>query len=116
MKYAIIALSGKQYNITEGSRITVDSLGIEEGDSLEPENVLLYGDPMSVKVGTPLLPEVKVSLLCEGNIRSKKISVRRFRSKSRYRRIQGHRQDQTRLLVKSIDLRHSPVKKGETNV
>ena len=50
--YAIIATGGKQYKVSEGDVIRVEKLGIEAGESVVFDQVLVVsGD--DVKVGNP---------------------------------------------------------------
>ena len=102
MKYAIIGLNGKQYQVQEGQNLKVDSLRQEEGKLISPERVLLLSDEEGILVGEPGLDSVDVSLKVTSNLKDKKISVRRYRSKSRYRKSKGHRQPITTLVVSSI--------------
>ena len=101
-KYAIIQLVGKQFKISEGEKITVDRLETEEGKSLDVTDVLLVNDDKSLKIGEPLVKGAKVSLKVLENHKGKKIRVAKFKAKSRYRKVRGHRQHLSTLEVVKI--------------
>jgi len=101
MKYAVVQLQGKQYKVQEGENLTVDRLEIpEKGMSIQ--DVLMFVDGDKVQIGTPKIEgaEVKVSLVKQQ--KAEKIRVATFKAKSRLRKVRGHRQQQTVLLIDSI--------------
>ena len=102
MKYAIIALQGKQYQVSEGQQLTVDLLPQKEGEELEVTDVLLLHDGQQVQVGTPLVAGASVKLKVVESGKDEKIRVCRDKSKSKYRKSIGHRQRITNLEVVSI--------------
>ena len=96
MKYAVIALSGHQYRVAEGQKITVDKT-----DNIEPE-VLLLVDDKKVQVGKPVLDKVSVKLKKLDDKKGPKIDVFKYKAKSRYRRHIGFRPSNSTMLVESI--------------
>ncbi|KKR86969.1 MAG: 50S ribosomal protein L21 [Candidatus Woesebacteria bacterium GW2011_GWB1_41_10] len=101
-KYAIIRLQGKQYRVSEKDEILVDK--ILDLKKVEPE-VLLISDDGKVKVGKPVLKDVKVKtkILVEME-KGEKIDVYKFKAKSRYRRHTGFRPHYTKLLIEKISI------------
>jgi len=98
-KYAVIGLKGHQYKVTEGQEIVVDSM---VGAKPEPR-VMLLVDGDKVKVGKPTLPLVKIKLKEVAALeKGKKVTVVKYKAKSRYRRKMGFRPQLTRLLVEKI--------------
>jgi large subunit ribosomal protein L21 len=100
--YAIVQSGGHQYKVAEGDVIDVELLGVEDGETVELDQVLLVGGD-NVKVGTPYVEGAVVRAQVLGEAKGKKISVLRYRNKSRYRRQTGHRQKYTRLQIDSIN-------------
>jgi large subunit ribosomal protein L21 len=99
--YAIVQSGGHQYRVAEGDEIEVELLGVDEGDTVKLDQVLLVsGD--GVKVGQPYVEGAVVEAQVLGEAKGKKITVLRYRNKSRYRRQIGHRQKYTRLRIDSI--------------
>jgi len=107
MKYAVIELSGKQYRVTEGLSFTLDKLDGEPEQEIVNSQVLLMGDDEnSTKnnpiIGTPYIAKASVTLKVVDQFRDTKIRVATYKSKSRYRKVRGHRQHQTTVLVTKI--------------
>ena len=68
--------------------------------SLEP---LMVIDGSTVKVGTPSVAGVKVTAkVDEPEVKGDKIKVVRFESKKRVKKINGHRQQYSRITVAKI--------------
>ena len=101
-KYAIIQLSGRQLKVSEGDKFTLDRLDQKEGKKFQVKEVLLVGDEKSQQIGTPFLEKASVTLKLVEHGRSKKLRVAKFRAKSRYRRVYGHRQPQSTIEVVKI--------------
>ena len=102
MKYAIIQLQGKQYQVEAGDEFAVDRLDKEEGDKFVVTDVLLIVDGDKKQIGQPLVEGAKVKCEVLANGKGKKIRVAKYKAKSRYRKVQGHRQLQSTIKVVSI--------------
>jgi large subunit ribosomal protein L21 len=103
--YAIIETGGKQYRVQPGDTIEVERLDGEPGSTLELDRVLMVGgDGSAPQVGSPTLPGASVKAEVVDQKRGEKIIVFRFKSKVRYRRKTGHRQELTRLRITDIVL------------
>ena len=88
--YAIIATGGKQYKVTEGDIIRVEKLGVEAGDKVTFDQVLLVsGD--DVKVGDPTVNGASVEADVIDNVKGKKVIVYKYKRKSGYHKKNGHR-------------------------
>lgn len=102
--YAIVRTGGRQFNAVVGETIDVEKLPVEEGESVELDEVLLIaredGDAI---VGKPLVDGAKVTATVVRQFRGPKILVWKYKPKKRYRRRQGHRQYYTRLKIESIE-------------
>lgn len=101
-KYAVIKLQGKQYQVQEGDSFVVDSLAQKDGEKIEISEVLLVVDGDKRKVGQPLVKGAKVTLEVLSHQKGDKIRVAKFKAKSKYRRVRGHRQLQSTVKVLSI--------------
>jgi large subunit ribosomal protein L21 len=103
-KIAIIETGGKQYVVKEDDVLSVEKIGGEKkpGSKLTFDKVLLVDDGKAAKVGTPHVSGVKVEAeLIEDGL-GKKISVIRFKAKSRYFKKKGHRQPYTKVKITKI--------------
>lgn len=101
-QYAVVETGGKQYRVSVGDKVDVESLPFKEGEPVELDRVLLVADGEQVKVGQPTVPGAKVKATVVANDRGKKIVVFKYKPKVRYRRRLGHRQDFTRLEINEI--------------
>jgi large subunit ribosomal protein L21 len=98
-KYAVIRIKGKQYKVSEGDEILIDRLGQAKAEA----EVLLVVEGGKIQVGKPLLKGVKVKLkVLKDEEKGKKVTVTKFKAKSRYRRKYGFRPLYTRLLIEKI--------------
>lgn len=102
MKYAIVESGGKQFKAVEGDTIEVDLLNAEPGQPVDLERVLLLVDGDKVSVGTPVVTGAKVSATVVTHFKGPKLIIFKYSPKKRIRVKTGHRQQYTRLLVKSI--------------
>jgi len=99
---AIVKISGKQYRVAEGQRVTVDRLATPVGDEVEFDQVLLLTHGDSAEIGTPVVAGAAVTARVVAAIRGPKIVVFKYKPKKRYRRTMGARADQTLLEVVSV--------------
>ena len=102
MTYAIFESGGKQYKAVPGTTIDLDRMPVEEGMSVEFDQVLLVSDDGSVQVGTPTVDGAKVKATVEEHFKGKKVLVFKYIPRKRYRRTRGHRQQYTRVRIDEI--------------
>lgn len=102
MTIAIIETGGKQYLVSKGEKIQVEKLPGQTGQTVKFDKVLLSTSGQEVQIGKPYLSGVAVEgkILKQG--RGKKIVVFKYRAKSRYRRMQGHRQQFTEVEITKV--------------
>lgn len=103
MSYAVVQLQGKQFIIEPGTILEVDRLDAEEKKSVEITDVLLVVTDKEVLVGTPTVTNAKIKTEFVKDLRGEKIRVAKYKAKSRYRKVRGHRQDLTQIKVVSIE-------------
>ena len=102
--YVVIQLGAKQFLVKEGDKIVAEKIEIKEGDSLNVKEVLLSYDGVNTKIGDPYLAGATVELVSLGVEKGEKIRVAKFKAKSRYRRVTGHRQLESHFTVKAIKI------------
>ncbi len=88
--------------MTSGQVIDVERLNVADGDTVELNKVLLIADNDKVTAGTPIIEGAKVVATSQGEDKSGKVIVFRYKSKVRYRKKTGHRQLYTRLAIDKI--------------
>lgn len=112
MQYAVIETGGKQYKISKGGVLDVEHLAVEPGSSYVFDKVLLVVEDAKISLGTPYLSDAVVNGKILDHVRGEKIYVGKFKAKSKYRRLTGHRQSLTRVEIGDISVKKS-VKKSE---
>ena len=98
--FAVIQSGGKQYNVSEGDVVRLETLQAEPGETVTLEVLMLGGD--AVKVGTPLVDGASVKAEVVSHGRGKKLYIYKFKAKSNYRRKTGHRQGYTEVRITEI--------------
>ncbi len=115
MSYAIIQTGGKQYKVTPGSEIDTEKLEALPNTKINFAEVLLVVDGLP-QVGQPTLPNVQVEAEVLAQIKGPKIRTAVYKSKSRYRRVKGHRQSLTRVKITRIVTREKGEKKSKPKI
>ncbi len=102
--YAIAETSGQQFWFEVNRYYDIDRLNAKEKDKITLDKVLLIKDKNSITIGKPYVNDAKIELEVVSHKRDKKILVYKMRPKKKTRRKMGHRQELTRVMVKSISL------------
>ncbi|MCQ9200551.1 MAG: 50S ribosomal protein L21 [Prochlorococcus marinus CUG1437] len=100
--YAIAETSGQQFWFEVDRYYDIDRLNAKEKDKITLEKVLVLKDKESITIGKPYVKDAKIELEVVSHKRDKKILVYKMRPKKKTRRKMGHRQELTRVMVKSI--------------
>jgi large subunit ribosomal protein L21 len=104
--YAIVEMQGLQYKVEAGKKLFVNRIAeLEKGAEVTFEKVLLVENNGEVTVGAPVVAGAKV--VCEvldNECRGEKVLVFHKKRRKGYRKLNGHRQDLTNLVVKEIVL------------
>lgn len=101
--FAVIETGGKQYIALPSERLTVEKIPGQKGDKVVFNKVLLFFDGKKTVVGTPYIKGAKVEAEVADQFRDKKKIVFRYHSKTRYRKLKGHRQHQTKVKIISLE-------------
>ena len=99
---AVIMTGGKQYSVKEGEVLYVEKLGLEEGAEVKFD-VLMLADGDDTRIGTPYVDGASVTAKVLGDVKGEKIVIFKYKSKTTYRKKQGHRQPYTKIEVVSIN-------------
>jgi large subunit ribosomal protein L21 len=101
--YAVIKTGGKQYKVTENSRVRVEKLDFPVGERIELGAVqMVIPDNADVVVDPAALEAARVVAEIEEHGRSKKIRVYKKKKRKGYERLQGHRQAYTQIRIHEI--------------
>ncbi|MBO5573920.1 MAG: 50S ribosomal protein L21 [Clostridium sp.] len=101
--YAIIATGGKQYKVAEGDVIRVEKLGVDAGESVTFDQVLVVSNDEDLKIGTPVVDGASVTATVVKEGKAKKVVVYKYKPKSGYHKKNGHRQLFTEVKIEKIN-------------
>ena len=108
--YAIAETSGQQFWFEVDRYYDRDRLNAKEKDKITLDKVLVLKDKESITIGKPYVKDARIELEVVSHKRDKKIVVYKMRPKKKTRRKMGHRQELTRVMVKSITIGKSTPK------
>ena len=101
---AIIVTGGKQYNVSEGDTLFIETLNADAGEAVVFDQVLAIVDGKKSKIGTPVVKDAKVEATVVKNGKGKKIRIFKYTPKKGYRKRQGHRQPYTKVEINKISV------------
>jgi large subunit ribosomal protein L21 len=101
--YALIRAGGKQYRVSPGDRIEVETLPGKAGDAVEFSDVLAVRTDDKMVTGKSAA-KASVAGKIIGQIRGPKLRVLKFKKTNQYKIQRGHRQNLTAVEVGEITL------------
>ena len=114
--FAIAETSGRQFLFKVNRYYDLDKINAKEKEKITLNNILLIKDNKKISIGTPYIKDAKVELEVMSHLRDKKIIVYKMRPKKKTRRKMGHRQELTRVMVKSIKINEGGAKSSTKSV
>ncbi len=100
MKKAVIATGGKQYIVSEGDLLDIELI---QDEKVTEFDVMLLIDGETIKIGTPLVKDVKVKAeIVNQNVKADKVMAIRYKAKKRVHKVRGHRQQHTQIKILKI--------------
>jgi len=100
--YAIVEIAGQQFKVEKDRNIYVHRLDAKEGDAVDFEKVLLVDNEGKVKIGAPVVKGAKVTAKVLEHVKGDKVLVFKKKKRKGYKKLNGHRQQFTRLQIESI--------------
>jgi len=97
--YAVVKTGGKQYRVSPGDKLSVELLGVNEGDEVTLDQVLMMGEGSDVTVGAPLIDNASVTAKVLQNGRAKKVEIMKFHRRKHHQKRTGHRQHFTEIEI-----------------
>jgi len=99
--YAIFRTGGKQYKAGPGDVVRVEHIHGDPGATVEFNHVFAVRRE-ALTVGSPLVPNAKVTGKILAHDRAAKVRVLKYKRKKQYRRTLGHRQEFSQVLIQDI--------------
>ena len=100
--YAVIKTGGKQYRVAKDDVITVEKLIGDAGVTVSLDDVLMVGAGADTKMGAPTVSGASVKAEVMEQKKGDKVLVFKKKRRQKYRRLKGHRQEQTVLRITDI--------------
>jgi len=103
-EFAVIRTGGKQYKVSKGDVIKIEKIKgkFKEGDAITFDKVLLVDNGRDTTIGTPYISGAKVEAILEKEDKAKKVTVIKYKAKSRYLKKRGHRQPYFKIKISAI--------------
>jgi len=102
--FAIIQTGGKQYKVKKGDVIEIEKIDKKKGSKIKFDKVLLISsdEGRNFKIGKSYIKGAKVEGEILDQIKGKKITIIKYKPKTRYKRKKGHRQLYTKVRIGEI--------------
>jgi large subunit ribosomal protein L21 len=100
--YAIVDIAGQQHKVKKKQKIYVHRLDAAEGSQVEFNKVLLVDNEGAISVGMPFVDGTRVAAKVVAHVKDDKVLVFKKKRRKGYKRLNGHRQYLTELLIQGI--------------
>jgi large subunit ribosomal protein L21 len=100
--YVIVDIQGQQMKVEKDQKLFVHRINAENGSKVEFEKVLLVDKDGAVTVGTPTVEGAKVVVEIVSQAKGDKVLVFHKKRRKGYRKLNGHRQQFSEVVVKDI--------------
>ena len=101
--YAIVEIAGQQFKVEKDRKVYVHRMDDKkEGEQIEFDKVLLTEKDGEVKVGAPVVAGAKVIAKVVSHVRGDKVLVFKKKRRKGYKKLNGHRQNFTQILIEDI--------------
>ncbi|MDD3804223.1 MAG: 50S ribosomal protein L21 [bacterium] len=101
--FAVVEINGVQHKVTENEILQIDKTDEKEPKTkMEFDKVLFINDDKESIIGKPYIKGAKVLCEYQEDSQGKKIEVMKFRRRSNFKKIKGHRQDYSMIKIEKI--------------
>jgi large subunit ribosomal protein L21 len=100
--YVIVDIQGQQMKVEKDQKLFVHRINAENGSEVEFDKVLLVDNGGAVTVGTPTVEGAKVVVEIVSQAKGDKVLVFHKKRRKGYRKLNGHRQQFSEVIVKEI--------------
>lgn len=100
--FAVVDILGQQFKVAENTKYYVPRLNQEPESEVTFDQVLLLSDGKDTKVGSPVVKGAKVTAKVLSHLKDDKVLVFKKKRRKGYRKLNGHRQQLTRIEVTQI--------------
>jgi len=100
--YAVIKTGGKQYRVSAGEKVRIETIEADVGAEVVLDQVLMVGEGDKVSVGKPLIAGAAVKATVVSHGRGEKVRIFKHRRRKHYKKQAGHRQNYTEIQISGI--------------
>jgi large subunit ribosomal protein L21 len=100
--YAVIKTGGKQYRVSAGETLKIETVAGDVGSEIVLDKVLMVADGDKLNVGKPLVNGASVKATIVSHGRGDKVKIFKMRRRKHYQKHQGHRQNYTEIRIDGI--------------
>ena len=100
--YVIVDIQGQQFKVQKDQKLFVHRIDANEGDTVEFGKVLLISNGDDITIGSPLVDGAKVVLEVLSQVKGDKVLIFKKIRRKGYRKLNGHRQQFSQVIVKDI--------------
>ena len=100
--YAVIKTGGKQYRVSAGETLKIESVAGDVGSAIVLDKVLMIADGDKLNVGKPLVNGASVQATIVAHGRADKVKIFKMKRRKHYQKHQGHRQNYTEIRIDGI--------------
>ena len=115
MSYAIIEAGGTQIRVEPGRFYEINHLDGQPNDDYVIDKVLMVKDGEAVTIGQPYVEGATVEGEILSHRRGRKVIVYKMQPKKKTSKKRGHRQELTRLMIKSISVNDTAIATTEVS-
>src|ERR1700687_749582 len=102
--YAVLETGSKQYRVSAGDKLEIERLGVEAGQPVTFDRVLLVNNGGKVSVGSPTVANATILADVVEHIRGEKKIAFKMKRRKGYHKTIGHRQELTVVQIKEMKI------------
>ena len=112
--YAIVDIAGQQFKVEKDQKLFVHRLEGEEGKKVSFDKVLLIDTGSKVSVGDPVVKGASVDAKIVEHMKADKVLIFKKKRRKGYKKLNGHRQYMTQILIEGISEKAAAKPKAAT--
>ncbi|MCD6177735.1 50S ribosomal protein L21 [bacterium] len=101
---AVIKTGGKQYLVSPSQKIKIEKINKKEGSEVVFKEVLLVQKGNKIQIGRPFVKGAKVIGKVVGQSKGEKITILKYKPKTRYKKKKGYRHLFTEVEITKIEI------------
>jgi len=100
--FAVVEIAGQQYKVAKADKVVVPLLETKVGSKVTFDKVLLVGDDVQTKLGTPYITGASIEAKVLSHVKDDKVLVFKKKKRKGYKVLKGHRQQYTEIEITKV--------------